>query len=220
MKARLFIVALLGVSSAVGFYNPTLARWTTRDPIEEEDSQNLYLFVGNNPVANYDPNGMYTLTDAENSLAEQGVRRAIQTWHGDSYSDRQLFDEWLRLERSRGAWWTSLPKCPSKLCIRKDGTPVNPDSAVWNDPHGLGLNTMNHPGGTFEMRSRMVGHSANQCVYDQSGVLMTAPPAAGTADFYSLDGHWFGHWMHDLNPFGAAKALNRIRDYYSVRPSW
>ena len=44
--------------SAMGFYNPNIGRWTTRDPIEEEDSPNLYQFVKNNPLAFIDPLGL------------------------------------------------------------------------------------------------------------------------------------------------------------------
>ena len=210
----------IATSPAFGFYNPKVGRWMTRDPIGENDSANLYQFVGNNPVKNIDPLGMYTLGDAEDSLNKKGVPKDIKTWHGDRYSDAQLFNEWLALERSRGAWWKDLPKCPSKLCIRKDGTPANPDPSTWLSPTGIGMNRANHPGGVYEMRSKPVGHAANQCIYDASGNLMTTQPAAGTVDFYSMPSHWWNHALHDLNPFYYASDLNRISDYYIVRPSW
>lgn len=223
MKIRKVLLLYLALSLAeplLGFYNPNVGRWTTRDPIEEKDSPNLYQFVGNNPVKNVDPHGMYTLGDAEDSLIKKGVPMHIKTWHGDSYSDIQLFNEWLELERSRGAWWTVLPKCPSKLCIRKNGKPVNPDVSKWFDPGDIGANSDNHPGGVYEMRSRPVGHYANQCVYDAKGSLMTSPPAAGTVDYYSTTGYLWNHTWHDWYPFTYARGLKRIPDYYSVRPSW
>ena len=42
------------------FYSPTLGlgRWLTRDPIGESDSPGLYMFVGNNPLAWFDSNGL------------------------------------------------------------------------------------------------------------------------------------------------------------------
>lgn len=43
---------------ASGFYNPNIGRWTTRDPIEEDDSPNLYQFVKNNPLLFIDPLGL------------------------------------------------------------------------------------------------------------------------------------------------------------------
>lgn len=210
------------------FYNPQMGRWMTRDPIEEEGGLNLYEFVGNNPVNNIDYLGAYTLADAENSLKQRGVMGEQRTWHGERYSDAQVFEEWLSLERSRGAWWTNLPKCPSKLCIRKDGTPANPDSATWivSSSHSATL-ARYHPGGVHELRSRPVGHSGNQCVYDASGVLMRNIPSAGTVDYYAPGYSWVGlvdvlvgHYPHDVNTFELSKSLNRISDYYSVRPSW
>ena len=213
-------VILMAINSSFGFYNPKVGRWTTRDPLGEEDSANLYQFVGNNPVKNIDPLGMYTLGDAEDSLNKKGVPKAIHTWHGDRYSDEQLFNEWLALERSRGAWWKDLPKCPSRICIRKDGTPVNPDPSTWLSPKDPGANRDNHPGAVYEMRSKPVGHYSNQCIYDSAGNLMTVQPSAGTVDFYSMPKHWWNHGLHDWYPFIYARGLNRISDYYSVRPSW
>ena len=67
-----------------------MGRWMTRDPIEEKGGENLYAFCANNPVSRIDPNGMYTLGDAEDSLSQRGVVRDVRTWHGDEYSDRQL----------------------------------------------------------------------------------------------------------------------------------
>ena len=40
------------------FYSPTLARWLTRDPIEEQGGINLYAFCGNNGVNKYDARGL------------------------------------------------------------------------------------------------------------------------------------------------------------------
>lgn len=220
-EALLLCFALASTEAAFGFYNPQIGRWTTRDPIGEGDSANLYQFVGNNPIKNVDPLGMYTLGDAEDSLIKKGVPPHIRTWHGDRYSDIQLFDEWLALERSRGAWWTSLPKCPSKLCIRKDGTPANPDATKWKQPDSPFYLKNYHPGGVFEMRSIPVNGHGNQCVYDASGNILVGPPSGGTVDWHvpGLDLLW-GHGLHDMNTYELGKSLKRLEDYYTVRPSW
>ena len=41
------------------YYAPTLGRWLTRDPIEEQGGLNLYGFCGNNANGLYDANGMF-----------------------------------------------------------------------------------------------------------------------------------------------------------------
>ena len=43
------------------FYSPRLARWLTRDPIEEEDGLNLYAYCGNDSMNNVDPYGLALL---------------------------------------------------------------------------------------------------------------------------------------------------------------
>ena len=40
-------------------YSPALARFLTRDPINEQGGVNLYNFVGNNPVTRWDDLGMW-----------------------------------------------------------------------------------------------------------------------------------------------------------------
>ena len=40
------------------FYDPTLMRWLSRDPIEEQGGENLYAFCDNMPVCAVDPSGL------------------------------------------------------------------------------------------------------------------------------------------------------------------
>lgn len=44
-------------------YDPKLARWLNRDPIEESDSTNLYGYVHNAPINSIDPSGLLTIDD-------------------------------------------------------------------------------------------------------------------------------------------------------------
>ena len=202
------------------FYSPRIARWLSRDPIEEEGGLNLYVACENDMMNHYDALGMYTLGDAYERLASRKVPRTKRVGVSWMYSDSELFDEWLDMERMRGSWWTSLPKCPDRICIKKNGAPANPDKRKWKHPQRMLLNRANHPGGAFEMRSLPVGHSANQCVYDKSGNLMRNQPVAGTVDYYSFPEYWWLHATHDLRTFELARELGRIPDYYSVRPTW
>lgn len=43
------------------YYEARTGRWISRDPIEEDGGPNLYAFVSNNPVNNFDARGLYEL---------------------------------------------------------------------------------------------------------------------------------------------------------------
>ena len=68
--------------------------------------------------------------------------------------------------------------------------------------------------------NRNIGPQGNQCTYDSKGKLLTSPPAAGSVDWFSPTYDKGLHWDHDVAPFFLAARLNRISDYYLVRPSW
>ena len=49
-------------------YNPSIGRWISRDPIEEEDTANIYSFVRSNPISIQDYLGLARLNWKEMSL--------------------------------------------------------------------------------------------------------------------------------------------------------
>jgi len=51
------------------FYDPIVQRWINRDPINERGGINLYGFVGNDPINEIDPFGLWT-TDIHNQLID------------------------------------------------------------------------------------------------------------------------------------------------------
>lgn len=78
----LLVVAIVSwaFAPAMGFYNPNFGRWTTRDPVEEEDSPNLYQFVRNNPILFIDPLGLRRWIMFYYSRLDQGeFKRAAET---------------------------------------------------------------------------------------------------------------------------------------------
>lgn len=77
-----------------------------------------------------------------------------------------------------------------------------------------------HPGGVWEIRSpRKANGSGHQAIYDKDGVLMMNIPSAGTVDRYSgTFGTLIKHYDHDVDTYNLAKKLNKIVDYYTVRP--
>jgi len=61
----------------------------------------------------------------------------------------------------------------------------------------------------------------SECTYNVLGNVIRWLPGAGSADYQT--GVWwnvFDHYWHDVDTFEAAEKLNRIRDYFSVRPVW
>jgi len=57
LKIWVVVLAVLA-GTAQGYYSPTEGRWLSRDPIGEEDLQNLYAFVANDVVNQRDLLGM------------------------------------------------------------------------------------------------------------------------------------------------------------------
>jgi len=50
---------LLLADTTPAFYNPTVGKWISRDPIEERGGRNLTAFVGNDPMQRIDSDGRY-----------------------------------------------------------------------------------------------------------------------------------------------------------------
>ena len=99
------VVFFVGVSSsttAFGFYSPKIGRWTTRDPIGEADSANLYQFVGNNPVKNIDPDGRYTMENIDGGTDYKTilVLPSDQVLDEMAYKDRGAFLDTYQQARS------------------------------------------------------------------------------------------------------------------------
>src|ERR1043166_2959788 len=90
---------LLSVSTALGFYDPNLQRWISRDPVTElgfgavrpttpaptGDGANLYTFNGNTPPPPIDPYGLklYYCTVPTTIFPAAGIGR-----HGYLWDDR------------------------------------------------------------------------------------------------------------------------------------
>ena len=69
-------------------YSPSLARFITRDPIEEQGGVNLYCFVGNNPISYWDRNGLSKLLL---NLTLKCINGLIQPVHADfTYMDTSI----------------------------------------------------------------------------------------------------------------------------------
>jgi RHS repeat-associated protein len=63
------------------FYLPSLGRWLSRDPIEEQGGLNLYGYVYNSPTNYVDPDGRFaTLFSGAVGMVVGGVSGAVTSW--------------------------------------------------------------------------------------------------------------------------------------------
>ena len=63
LHALSLIVLFCAVFDASAFYNPTVGRWASRDPIEERGGQNVYAAMRNDPIGRIDYLGLaYSLS--------------------------------------------------------------------------------------------------------------------------------------------------------------
>ena len=144
-----------------------------------------------------------------------------------SFTDQEIFDEWMILEGADTSWQNGLPKCPLTLCQR--------DPEIWDEPHEPFNPEKYHPGGVWEIRTLKANSSGagNQCIYDADQKLITSGDGKGSADRIQAEGaaativNFFsdsGHIGHDVSPFDLAYDLDgggfgsNVRRYLSVRP--
>lgn len=74
----LTLLGLLVVCDASAFYDPTIGRWISRDPVGEQGGDNLYGFVSSDPIDRIDRLGLATSTDP-------GIPHVGWGWRHDEY---------------------------------------------------------------------------------------------------------------------------------------
>jgi RHS repeat-associated protein len=235
------------------YYDPATGRWCSRDPIGELGGFNLNVFVVNDGINGFDPLGNFTISFAANRVCQKVCGYLTGRVRGECevrcrhQKKQEIFDEWFRLESGRGnGWLTMLPRCPKKLCINhidiQQGQRLimNPNRKKWNDPGEIIKPFVErfHPGAFYEMRSKNFGGHSNQCTYDEGGILITTPPAMGTADYGAagtsehwpndvetviyaarLDGQWSTGWFGDTLSGRITGTGANLSKYFQVRPS-
>jgi len=180
-------------------YYPIIGRWLATDPLFKRGSLvgpeiqghmidhvvNLYRYCNNSPVDNIDILGFVTLHGALNSLGDRGIKPEGPLW---SYTEKQIFNEWHRLEQLSTDWKNDVIECPDKikLCYISIGEgveeakPVDCDNGKWSSLTPADQNY--HPGAAWCMRSNTNTTSGQQCCYDADGELIKKGIAAGTPD--------------------------------------
>jgi len=64
---------LILVTEAGAYYDPGLQRWLSRDPVQEDGGVNLYGFVENRPIDNFDPYGLWS-PEAHDCLIQHALK--------------------------------------------------------------------------------------------------------------------------------------------------
>ena len=62
------------------YYSPNLGRWISRDPLEYIDGNNLYEYVGSNPIGNLDLTGEAYIDCDTKGWPEGDTVRVKGTW--------------------------------------------------------------------------------------------------------------------------------------------
>jgi len=207
-------------------YLSQLARWLSRDPIEEEGGLNLYVFVGNDSINWWDEWGMRRKdaatraeeragsieysdgtigpprTEEERRQSMNSVRRLERY-----LSAKEIFLKWYKKAKKDMKWTETLSDCPCNLNTTTcTAVAVNMEGGFsytvtkFIAPEGWELvgdpSEKNHPGGYYDLRRSEGGHG-QQCVYDKEGQLITHGLGMGTADFSYPS--WRNLWSDHVN---------------------
>ena len=214
-------------------YSPSLGRFLSRDPIEEQGGLNLYAFVENNPVHKWDRLGC--AIPQLGAGPDAGILSSTR-----NCAERIVaFEKWIENEKKDLSWIDKLPRCPTKLSCRwayrmitvvvntgfvcsfqkKIFECSSPNPDLWTLTMNIIFKCFSesgHPGGKYELRTVPKPEykgTGNQCIYDGNGYLVSTHPTAGTVDKCSPDGKGIigcilGHRKEDVLPFKEAKALD------------
>jgi hypothetical protein len=80
LRGILFSFLITAAHSASAFYDPTIGRWVSRDPIGEVGGGNLYAFVGNDSVDLSDFLGLTTVKKHAHSITQAQAKEGLWGW--------------------------------------------------------------------------------------------------------------------------------------------
>lgn len=89
-KVITVIFGMLCVNTAFAYYQTGQGRWISRDPVEENDSKNVYSFIYNNSICHWDFMGLETRTETVDKC-----KIVIYVGHGPSGSDSESVDDFI-----------------------------------------------------------------------------------------------------------------------------
>ncbi len=201
-------------------YQPTVARFTARDPLPQNGDPVLlmnshpYSYADNNPTRKRDPSGLDAAENFEDLLDDwddtlRGITPALAGIHCRA---------WVALQRRNQGWLNNLPACPCFQCEVNSGT----NTGQWTDPEPADQRF--HPGAEFCVRSTPgpppLPAPGQQCCY-KNYELITGGQGAGTPDHIGPGLGYvnvLAHFWEDVRMFRQCQRAGRVALYLSVRP--
>jgi hypothetical protein len=110
--AALAAVCIVTEAQAMRWYSPNTGRWLSRDPVQEQGSQNLYAFVGNQPTTKVDFLGLYNWGEP-----------------GPFYVTQDKDDGWMRWTE-KGDWLAKRPGDGLPCCEKPVQHTMNRTDAI------------------------------------------------------------------------------------------
>ena len=144
-------------------YDPTIGRWTAKDPIDFAGGDvNLYGYVQNDPVNFVDPSGLIT----PNSILDFGSFSfyAEYQMYRDANYNRNMFNQNINYIKTRNSWDDSVSALYHQQgCGNEENVKyVSPDGhseAIFNSNGGLVTDPVNGPTYNFaDPRNDRIGH--------------------------------------------------------------
>jgi hypothetical protein len=117
------LMFLTVAANAFAYYNPGQGRWTSRDPIGEVGGNNLYAFVGNEPLSRVDYLGQLSKCDQmiANAVESARVASLMATLHDNKCPLPEIVCSCCNAfpVRSPGAYW-SKGENKIHVCVTSD----------------------------------------------------------------------------------------------------
>lgn len=208
VRLATLLILLLAATTASAFYDPTVGKWISRDPIGEVGSHNLGAFVLNDPVNDYDEIGLkpknqppVIIIDLPQPPGNPSPAPVPNPrFPPDPSFPINNIPPFAGTPSPR--WHETLPDCPCDIPVDKCGRPLRPFDPPfnWTSPALTG-----HIGAMWEIRFAPGAlQHGQQCVYDACGKLINLGPGAGTPDYFAFDPDWRWQYWLGWGSHGAA----------------
>jgi RHS repeat-associated protein len=117
------------------WYDPTLARFVSQDPIGLAGGLNTYAYVENDPLNGRDPSGLRNTRDTDPVKLDPIVACAkLWSWGWDTCDSDYIFDLWARQRREQDTAVRADPVSMGNRPAMAPPPPANPNTIGPHDP--------------------------------------------------------------------------------------